>query len=127
MKEFESGANAAEGRKPVRASPLLGNQRMARLVRDLFSEARNERVLAARELRHIAGKGGDISEAFPAVLASLRQRERDVADNLLWAARYAHRNGFDISNMLPSIAILRNSGDGTTRGLATIICETAGG
>ncbi|MEW5996618.1 MAG: hypothetical protein AB1657_03420 [Candidatus Micrarchaeota archaeon] len=112
------------GRKPIRASPILANERLARLLRDLSAGGRGEMVAAAREFRHIAGNGVSVSEAFLAFLAALRSGDRDIVHNLLWAVRYAKLNGADISALQPTIEELRYSEEGTTRSLATLVLNT---
>ena len=109
------------GRKPIRESPLLEHSRLARILRDLASENPKVRVNAAYQLRHAASKGGDISEAYPSLRATLACGEKGTVENILWALKYAVENGSDISTLIPSVKELRFSGEGTTRALAKIV------
>ncbi len=117
------GGNARpSGRSPIRRSPLLENDKLARLVRDLALEG-PARQCAAHSLRNVAGKGGDISESFPAIRAALQCGDPHTVDHLLWAIRYAKKNGSDVTSLLPAIDELRYSGRTNTRTLAKLAIE----
>ena len=111
------------GRKPIRESPLLGNSKLARIIRDLASEDPKLRAFTTFELRHAASKGGDISEAYPSLRATLASGERGTVENILWALKYAVSNGSDISTLIRSVEELRFAGEGTTRALAHIVLD----
>lgn len=111
------------GRKPIRQSPLLEHSRLARMMRDLASENPKVRVNAAYQLRHEASKGGDISDTYPSLRATLACGERSTVENILWALKYAVSNGSDISTLIPSVQELRFSGDRTTGIIANLVLE----
>lgn len=111
------------GRKPIRNSPILENSKLARLIRDLASEDPRVRSYASFQLRHAASKGGEISEAFPSLRATLASGERNTVENILWALKYAVSNGSDISTLIPSVQELRLAEEGTTRALAGVVLE----
>lgn len=116
---------ADSGRRPIRDSPLLGNSKLARLLRDLCSSDRRLTYAAAHEFRHIASKGEKISEAFPAFGTALRGEDAYLVEQILWALKYARQNGADISVLLPCIQELRHSPEGMIRSLATVVLATA--
>lgn len=111
------------GRKPIRESPLLEHSRLARILRDLASENPKVRVNAAYQLRHEASKGGDISEAYPSLRATLASGERGTVENILWALKYAVSNGSDISTLIPSVQDLRFGGERTTGIIANLVLQ----
>ena len=111
------------GRKPIRESPLLEHSRLARILRDLASDNPKIRVSAAYQLRHAASKGGDISEAYPSLRATLASGERGTVENILWALKYAVSNGSDISTLIPSVEELRFAPENTTRIIAKLVLD----
>lgn len=112
------------GRKPIRDSPLLENSKLARLLRDITSGDIGLCRLASARFRDLAAKGTPISEAFPAFRIAICCGDASTTNNLLWAIRYAKRNGEDTSALRSAIEELRNSADTTTRGLAALALES---
>ena len=106
------------GRRPIRESPLAEGSRLARLRMDITSGDQGVSGNAARDFRHMAARGTDISGAFPDIRIALCSEDWVTIRNLLWALKYAREKGADISALQPTIDELRHSQDRETNSMA---------